>query len=115
MATEQGQEKQSRQDLERKIIERAWQDESFLALLRSDPRSAVTQVLGVPFPQDWNIEVHEEKFADKTLHLVIPPNPEELKRMKEELSDEELELVSGGGYWFALGMVFALALAKGEE
>ena len=69
MATEQGQEKQSRQDLERKIIERAWQDESFLALLRSDPRSAVTQVLGVPFPQDWNIEVHEEKFADIIVRL----------------------------------------------
>jgi hypothetical protein len=55
--------------------------------LQEDPRAALEAEFGIPIPSDVTIHVHQDSLTD--LHLVIPAD-------REELSDVELEMVSGG-------------------
>ncbi|MCA1904449.1 MAG: NHLP leader peptide family RiPP precursor [Cyanobacteria bacterium KgW148] len=88
-----------KKQLENQIIERVWRDEEFRQLLRSNPRKAIAEVLGMELPDRLQIQVLEEQ-AD-TLYLVIPANP----NAKEEapLSPEELDLVAGGSMFTVMG------------
>lgn len=78
-----------RHEGEAKVVERAMQDSAFRAQLMSDPKTAVAAETGWIIPADVSIRVVEET-AD-TFYLVIP-----FKAGASELSDEELEDVSGG-------------------
>ncbi len=92
MADEADREQQprSRRDVEAQIIARAWDDESFAAELRANPREAIANLLGRELPNDLTIVIHEETLEDKTWHLAIPPKP------VDELSDDELDAAAGG-------------------
>lgn len=79
----------SRNELVEKVIEKAWRDEAFKAQLLKDPAAALQQ-LNIPIPPGANVQVHEENA--NTLHLVIPQDP-----AKTQLSDQDLDAVSGGG------------------
>lgn len=81
----------SRQEVEAQIIAKAWSDERFAQLLRTDPVAAIEQELGTKVADGLKIEVHEENVEDGVWHLVIPPAP-----IGEVLSDQELEAVAGG-------------------
>jgi hypothetical protein len=72
------------------VRERAESDETFRALLLSDPSAAVSEVLGMTLPTAVRISVHEESPAD--IHLVIPA--------ATHLSDQDLDLVAGGDWSF---------------
>jgi len=56
--------------LERRLVERAWRDPAFAALLQADPRRALAD-LGVEVSPDVRIDVRQQRRD--TLYFVIPP------------------------------------------
>jgi hypothetical protein len=59
-----------------KIIQKAWEDPQFKAVLLSDPKSAIQEAFGVLIPETIKIEAVEEKLNQ--FYLVIPANPAEM-------------------------------------
>ena len=84
-------EYQSRNDFEANLITKAWQDEAFKQQLMNDPIAVYESELGRKAPDNIEIKVLEE--TSDTTYLVIPKKPE----ASEELSEESLESVAGGG------------------
>ena len=83
-------EMMSRAEAEQRIRDKAESDPDFRAQLKSDPRSALSAELGVEIPEEVTVHVHEETVSE--VHPVLPP-------ANEDLSDAELEMVSGGTAW----------------
>jgi hypothetical protein len=83
-----------RAQMERRLIEKSLQDESFRQRLIEDPKGAVEQELGTQLPEEVRVEAVEES-AD-TIYLVLPSTPMK-GRESVELSDPDLESVAGGG------------------
>lgn len=65
-------EQTPRQEVENKIVWKAWNDAEFAALLKSDPAAAVAQVTDMPIPAGVTVTVLEET-ADQ-LYIVLPSN-----------------------------------------
>jgi len=84
----------SRAEMERRLVERSLQDESFRQRLLEDPKAAVEEELGTQLPEDVRVQAVEET-AD-TIYLVLPS----ASPVGEggELSDRELEAVAGAGW-----------------
>lgn len=59
-----------REQLEARLVRRAWSDPEFKALLLADPRRAVAAELGVEMPESVEIEVVEERPG--RMVIVIP-------------------------------------------
>jgi hypothetical protein len=96
----------TRRDLETRLVEKAWKDPEFRREVVSDPKGMFEKYLGQKLPAQLNIIVHEEDAS--TVHLSIPPAPSNLS----ELSDTELEQVSGGSeVAFSLTMLAAVTAA----
>jgi hypothetical protein len=81
-----------RAEMERRLIERSIQDESFRRRLLEDPRATMERELGVQLPPGVQIQAVEET-AD-TVYLVLPSAS--TVREGSELSDQELGAVAGG-------------------
>lgn len=77
----------TREEFQNEIIKKARSDKDFKKALVDNPQKALGQ-LGVLLPEDVEVKVVEE--SAKVLYLVLPMNP-------DELSDQQLEGVSGGG------------------
>ena len=84
-------EYKTRQEFEANLIAKAWQDEAFKQQLMSNPVAVYEEELGRKAPDDIEIKVLEE--TPGVTYLVIPKKPE----TSEELSEEALESVAGGG------------------
>lgn len=84
---------ESRQEIEARIVTRAWEDEEFAQALRDDPVAAIEGELGLKMTDGLRVEVHEESREDPVWHLVIPPQP---GANDAELTREELDAVAGG-------------------
>jgi hypothetical protein len=78
----------SRQELEGKIVARAWQDDEFRRKFLADPKGLFGEHLGTKLPEALTITETPD-----SLHFVIPAKP---KGDLAELSDEDLEKVAGG-------------------
>jgi hypothetical protein len=76
----------SRQDLEAKIVARAWTDEGFRARLKADPRAVVAEETGIKIPESVTVEVLEE--TPEKAYLVIPSN-------RVAISDDDLDVAGG--------------------
>jgi len=85
-------EQNTLQELMPAIIAKASKDEAFREQLLNDPKAALERALGITFPQEVTIHVHED--TPTTLHLVLLVNSQEGK--PRDLSDAELERVAGG-------------------
>jgi Nitrile hydratase, alpha chain len=81
-----------RAEIERRVIERSLQDESFRRRLLADPKAALQEELGAQLPKEVEVRAVEET-AD-TIYLVLPSSSP--LGEGSELSDRELEAVSGG-------------------
>jgi hypothetical protein len=82
----------ARYEIERKLIQRSLQDESFRRKLLADPHAALEEELGARLPEEVEVRAVEET-AD-TIYLVLPSASPLGKG--GELSDRELGAVAGG-------------------
>lgn len=83
------------QELLGTIISKAWEEKEFKELLVSDPVSAIEQVTGkkLSIPEGKRIVVRDQT-DESTIYINIPAKQE----MDDvELSEEQLDVVSGGG------------------
>ncbi|MEH1770606.1 NHLP leader peptide family RiPP precursor [Nostoc sp.] len=87
----QQEQAQTRQDIEARIIAKAWKDEAYKQELLSNPRSVIGREFGVEFPSDVNVQILEENPT--SLHFVLPMSP---VAIAQELSEEQLEAIAGG-------------------
>jgi hypothetical protein len=71
-----GQVPTGRQQLEARIVRRAWKDPAFRELLLRDPRAAVGDELGAEIPAGLRIEVVEER--SDLLCIVLPVDISEI-------------------------------------
>lgn len=86
----QDERKNSRRDLESKIIAHAWKDRRFREHLLADPKSALKE-LDCPVPEKLQIIVIEEQ--ENQWVLVLPKAPVDVAK----LSNAELNSAAGGG------------------
>ena len=87
-----------RAEVERRLVQRSLQDDSFRQRLLDDPKAAVEQELGTQLPEGVEVRVVEE--SQQTIYLVLPS----ATAVGEggEISDRDLEAVAGGadgGTW----------------
>ena len=66
-------EKDALAHLQEQLIRRAWEEDDFAELLRTNPRQAIVEETGVELPGHIDIQVHQED--ETSLHLVIPRQP----------------------------------------
>ena len=86
----------SRTEMERRLIEKSLQDESFRRRLIEDPKGAVEEELGTRLPEEVRV-VAVEETAD-TIYLVLP-SASPLGVESGEIPQVDLEAVAGGGSW----------------
>ena len=82
-----------RAEMERSIVQRSLEDENFRQRLLDDPKAAVEEELGTRLPEGVQVRAVEE--TAQTIYLVLPSSSP--LGEGEELSDQELEAVAGGG------------------
>lgn len=96
----------TRNEIEAKIIAKAWQDEEFKQELLSQPRATIIREWGLKdIPDNVDIKVIEEN--PNTLYMVLPMKP--VTTNGEELSEEQLEAVAGGLCLPAIAATVAIA------
>jgi hypothetical protein len=81
---------QERSRIVEDLITRAWSDETFKALLLSDPAKAVEQAFGLALPASLTIKVLEE--TETVRYVVIPYRPQPCA----DLTDADLAAIAGG-------------------
>jgi hypothetical protein len=87
----------SRAEMERRLVERSLQEESFRQRLLDDPKGTIEQELGTRVTEGFEVRVVEE--TQDTIYLVLP-STSPLVGEDGEISDEALESVAGGlGYF----------------
>jgi Nitrile hydratase, alpha chain len=93
----------ARQAMEAELAGRAGRDAAFRRALAADPTGTLERELGVRLPEGVSLTVLEETPTSR--YLVLPPRP---AGGGGELSDEELDGVSGGTIWTGsnLGCIF---------
>jgi hypothetical protein len=75
----------NRREMEKKLIDRAWQDAAFQQELLSNPKATLEKE-GIKLPVNIEVKVFEE--TPTTLYLIIPINPNQ-----KELPDAQLESI----------------------
>ena len=80
-----------------RIVNKCHEDENFKANLFADPQSAIEELFGrkLNLPDDKEIKVVDQ-MDDRYIYINVP---QKLKIEDLELTDEELEQVSGGSFW----------------
>ncbi len=89
---------QKSMDLEAKLIQKAMADEAFKRELMNNPKTAIAKELGQELPAELEFEVLEQ--TPTKLYLVLPMSESAEKSPNEELAEEQLEAVAGGGIGF---------------
>ena len=68
------------------IVEKSALDADFRQQLLTDPKTTISEELGITIPDSMTIKVHESNM--QTVHLALPPDP--------NITEEQLEAVSAG-------------------
>ena len=82
---------QTRQDIEARIIAKAWKDEAYKQELLTNPQAVLAREFGVEFPEEIKVQVLEENSS--SLYFVLPMSP---MAIAQELSEDQLEVIAGG-------------------
>ena len=77
---------QSGDDMLKQIVEKSALDSDFRQQLLADPKSTISQELGITIPESMTIQIHESDM--QTAHLALPPDP--------HITEEQLEAISAG-------------------
>ncbi|MBD0347496.1 MAG: NHLP leader peptide family natural product precursor, partial [Coleofasciculus sp. Co-bin14] len=85
------QSQQSRKDIETQIIAQAWKDDTYKQELLNNPKAVIEREFGIQLPDEISVQVLEENPSN--LYFVLPMHP---STSGAELSEQELEAVSGG-------------------
>ena len=93
-----------RAQMERRLIGKSVEDESFRQRLIEDPKASVEQELGTRLPEEVRVVTVEE--TAETIYLVLPSTRSMAGAEGGELSDQQLEKVAGGGTWESGGTCF---------
>ena len=80
---------QSAEELHGRIVSKAAEDAEFRSALLASPKSAISSEFDLNLPDSLDITVHESRGT--TLHLALPP-------AFDDLSEEDLEAISGGSH-----------------
>ena len=70
----------------KQIVEKSALDAGFRQQLISDPKTTISEELGITMPESMTVKVHESDM--QTVHLALPPDP--------NITEEQLEAVSAG-------------------
>ena len=81
----------NRTELQTEVIKKSMSDKAFRSELIKDPKAAIAKAFNMTIPDSMNIKIIEEE-AD-IVSIVIP-------KITSELSDGELDSISGGGCTF---------------
>ena len=85
----------TRKDFEAALIARAWKNEEFKKRLLSNPKDVLEEEIakmgGGKLPTDMEVKILVEDT--KHIYIVVPQNP---RKMDPELTDEQLDSISGG-------------------
>ena len=73
-------------DMLKQIVDKSALDSDFRQRLLDDPKTTISQELGVTIPDSMTIKIHESDM--QTVHLALPPDP--------NITEEQLEAVSAG-------------------
>jgi hypothetical protein len=89
-------QRKTRREFETEIITKAWKDRQFKQELLSNPKAVYERELNQKLPDSLQIRVVEED--SNSVYLVLPKAPE----ATEELSEEALEAIAGGGLYIGV-------------
>ena len=73
-------------DMLKQIVEKSSLDPEFRQQLLANPKSTISEELGITIPESMNIKVHESDM--QTVHVALPPDP--------SITEEQLEAISAG-------------------
>ena len=73
-------------EMMQQIIDKSALDSDFRQQLLTNPKSAITEELGITMPESMNIQVHQSDM--QTVHIALPPDP--------NITEEQLEAISAG-------------------
>ena len=68
------------------IVDKSAVDADFRQQLLADPKSTISDELGITIPDSMNIKIHQSDM--QTVHVALPPDP--------NVTEEQLEAVSAG-------------------
>lgn len=70
----------------KQIVDKSALDADFRQKLLTDPKSTISQELGITIPESMDIKIHESDM--QTVHVALPPDP--------NITEEQLEAISAG-------------------
>lgn len=99
---------QTRLEFEQEVRIRALKDPDFRQRLLDNPKEIVEEMSSTLQPGEAKIEVSVYEEEPNTIYLVIPP----VQTRSNELSEDELEAIAGGGFWSDFADGFASGFAS---
>lgn len=96
-------------EIESKIIQQVWSNENFKQELIKNPKTVLAKEFGQEIPEEIEVEVLQE--TNNKVYLVLPSNPIPALD-QEELSEETLETIAGGGCIASFGSCIGFTFAS---
>ncbi|MBD2207946.1 NHLP leader peptide family natural product precursor [Calothrix sp. FACHB-1219] len=84
----------SQENLEAKIIARAWKSDAYKQELLENPKAVIAREFDVELPAEVSVQVLEE--TPTNLYFVLPIRPQFEEGELADVSEEELEAIAGG-------------------